>query len=187
MTTGMLQSIMLDLCWCEESQFVKLFLKKCRHTVSVSQNFTTLLDMPRIIAFPDLTNWIYSHAERIWSLPKFPQPFQLHLTGKLRAHEFKDNQVMTILLALILMKGAPSFSLWTCCLPNIPLWCAQLILTIYKPNTLTLSYPMFMLSNRCAYISVTGKRLLMLQNFPHLISCQHFWTLFSNTPLHFPT
>ena len=78
-------------------------------------------------------------------------------------------------------EGSPPFSLWTCCLPNIPLWCAQLILTIYKPNTLTLSYPMFMLSNRYAYISVTGKRLLMMQNFPHLISCHHFWTLFSNT------
>ena len=65
--------------------------------------------MPRIIAFPDLTNWIYSHAERIRSLPKFPQPFQLHLTGKLREHSFKDKQVLTILLALILMKGALPF------------------------------------------------------------------------------
>jgi len=41
--------------------------------------------------------------------------------------------------------------------PNIPLWCAQLIPTIYKPNTLTLSYPIFMLSNRYTFISVTGK------------------------------
>ena len=56
-----------------------------------------------------------------------------------------------------------------------------------NPNTLTLSYPMFMVSNRYTYISVTGKRLLMLQNFPHLISCHHFWTLFPNTLLHFPT
>ena len=79
LTTGMLQSIMLDLCWWSPNLSSNL---KCRHIVSVRQNFTTLLDLPRIIAFPDLTNWIYSPAERIWSLPKFPQPFPTSLNGE---------------------------------------------------------------------------------------------------------
>ena len=96
---------------------------------------------------------------------------------------FKDKQVLTILLALILMKGALPFVVDVLPPKYTPVMCA----VIYNSNTLTLSYPMFMLSNRYAYISGNGKRLLMLQNFPHLISCQHFWTLLSSTLLHFPT
>ena len=60
----MLQSIMLDLCWCEDSNLSSGL--KCHHIVSVSQNFKTLLDMSRVIgAFINLTNSIYSPAERI--------------------------------------------------------------------------------------------------------------------------
>ena len=71
---------------------------KCHHIVSVSQNFTTLLDMSRVIGtFIDLTNWIYSPAERIWSFANF----FFHLSGKLRAHSFKDKQILTILSAQI--------------------------------------------------------------------------------------